>query len=178
MLQVGECSRSKANRQRSGNPPAQSTAVFFARVHPRVPSADLLQLFSQYGVVIELNLFKRWPTARTSKGCGTVHFATSQAAAAALSALNGVHMFPGYDGPGEDEPMVVEWLDSAKQARDKDTAAHEGRDKDTAAHEGRDKDTAAHDGRDKHTTAHEKPGAALLACRTYAGGIHARSWHA
>jgi hypothetical protein len=49
-----------------------------------VPAEDLHKLFSQYGVVKELILFKRWPTARTSKGCGTVHFATTQAAAAAL----------------------------------------------------------------------------------------------
>lgn len=68
----------------SGSPSPLRTAVFFARVHPRVPAEDLHKLFSQYGVVKELILFKRWPTARTSKGCGTVHFATTQAAAAAL----------------------------------------------------------------------------------------------
>lgn len=106
----------------SGSTAPQNTAVFFARVHPKVSFEHLQQLFSQYGEVKELKLFKRWPTARTSKGCGTVRFATPQAAAAALAALNLVHTFPGYDGFDEDEPMVVEWLNPSRQANDKDTA--------------------------------------------------------
>jgi RNA recognition motif-containing protein len=86
--------------------------VFFARVPPPVPYDDLLTLFRQYGEVKDLNLYRRWATAKTSKGCGIVVFSSCSAAKAALEALNGAKPFEGY--PGCDMPMVIEYVDASR----------------------------------------------------------------
>lgn len=75
-----------------------------------MPGEQLLELFSRYGTVKDINLYRRWPTAKASKGCGTVQFADKESAAAALQALNGNHKFPGSDAV-----LVVERLDLARQ---------------------------------------------------------------
>lgn len=90
----------------------QCTAVFFARVPPPVPYDDLLALFRQYGEVKNLNLYRRWATAKTSKGCGIVVYSSCSEAKAALEALNGMKPFEGY--PGCDMPMVVEYVDASR----------------------------------------------------------------
>jgi RNA recognition motif-containing protein len=103
----------------SGDDTPSSTALFFARVPPLVPYQDLYALFSKFGTVSDLSLFRRWATARTSKGCGTVKFCKPEAASAALLALNGVHSFDAY--PGCEGPMVVEWMDVSRLS-----SAHSG----------------------------------------------------
>jgi RNA recognition motif-containing protein len=42
-------------------------SIFFARFPPTVVAEELLALFKQYGDVVNLNLFRRWATARTTK---------------------------------------------------------------------------------------------------------------
>ena len=56
-----------------------------------------------------LNLYRRWATAKTSKGCGIVEFGDQASAAAAMAALSGSHTFDGH--PGYEGPMVVEAMD-------------------------------------------------------------------
>lgn len=83
-----------------------ATAVFFARCPPLVTEAEIQSVFSEYGEVVDVNLFRRWPAAKVSKGCGIVQFTSHAAAQAALEALNGKHMFKDSEAP-----MVVEWVD-------------------------------------------------------------------
>lgn len=87
------------------------TTVFFARCPPATSEAQILELFSQFGRVEEVNVYRRWQSAKTSKGCGFVRFSEPKAAAAALEALNGKHMFES-----SEVPMVVEWIDPARLA--------------------------------------------------------------
>ncbi|WIA13337.1 hypothetical protein OEZ85_006919 [Tetradesmus obliquus] len=98
-------------------------SVFFARCPPLITSEELQSLFESYGTVTSLNLFKRWATARTSKGCGVVTFSRHESAAAALAALHGKHMWPESEAP-----MVIEWLDpcrlAATQQRNSATGRH------------------------------------------------------
>ncbi len=106
-----------------------STSLFFARCPPTVPFEDLHSLFKQFGPVKHLNLYRRWATAKTSKGCCIVEFETQEAAAAAMEALNGKHTFAGY--PSCDAPMVLEPMDPNRMTN---TAAAAGeRQKRTAA---------------------------------------------
>lgn len=44
-----------------------SNCVFFARVPPTVPYESIHALFSQFGAVLNLNLFRPWASAKTSK---------------------------------------------------------------------------------------------------------------
>jgi RNA recognition motif-containing protein len=88
------------------------TAIFFARVPPPAPYDDLLTLLRQYGEVKDLNLYRRWATAKTSKGCGIVAFSSYSEAKAALEALNGAKPFKSH--PGCDMPMVVEYVDASR----------------------------------------------------------------
>ena len=97
-----------------------NTSIFFARVPPMVPDNDLLQLFSRFGTVKDLNLFRRWATAKTSKGCGTVQYSKPEEASAAMRALNGVFMFEGFSGC--EGSMVVEWMDASRLTAPSDAA--------------------------------------------------------
>jgi hypothetical protein len=87
-------------------------AVFFARVPPTVPYEELHELFSKYGTVTNLNLYRRWATAKTSKGCGLVEYTTQDEAKAAMDGLNGNYTFDNY--PGSEAPIVVEWMDASR----------------------------------------------------------------
>lgn len=49
---------------------APSQCVFFARVPPTVPYELIHALFAQFGKVVNLNLFRPWASAKTSKVCG------------------------------------------------------------------------------------------------------------
>ena len=89
-----------------------ANAIFFARVPATVPPEDLIALFSKYGHVQHLNLYRRWATAKTSKGCGVVEFSTPDEAKAAMMALSGHFSFGSY--PGFEGPMVCERLDPSK----------------------------------------------------------------
>lgn len=79
---------------------------------PSVPYDVLLALFSKYGEVKHLNLYKRWATAKTSKGCGLVEYGSNREAKAAKDALHGVYMFDAYEGC--ESPMVIEWMDATR----------------------------------------------------------------
>jgi len=78
-----------------------------------VPYDDLHALFSRFGTVQHLNLFRRWATAKTSKGCGTVQYSKAEEASAAMLALHGVQTFEEFSG-SEAGPMVVEWMDASR----------------------------------------------------------------
>eukprot|EP00878_Enallax_costatus_P011299 GHUV01011796.1.p1 GENE.GHUV01011796.1~~GHUV01011796.1.p1 ORF type:complete len:536 (+),score=161.13 GHUV01011796.1:273-1880(+) len=88
-----------------------AATVFFARCPPVTTEEQVHKLFSQFGHVEEVNLYRRWQSAKTSKGCGFVRFSERSAAAAALEALNNKHMFENSEAP-----MVVEWIDPARVA--------------------------------------------------------------
>jgi RNA recognition motif-containing protein len=94
-------------------------------VPPTVPEEDLRALFERYGRVVHINVFRRWATAKTSKGCGTVQLASPQEAGAALAALNGLHAWSEFtNGEG---PMVVEWKDDRRLSTpDKDASGAGG----------------------------------------------------
>lgn len=91
-------------------PPHERRCIFFAGVTPIITTETLMALFSQFGTVVDLNLFKPWSGSKTSKGCGLVVFADSHAAAAALDTLSGKFQWPGARGP-----MIIEWMDPSKQ---------------------------------------------------------------
>lgn len=52
--------------------PPEQRSIFFAGVTPVIPAETLLALFSQFGPVQSINLFKPWAGSKTSKGCGIV----------------------------------------------------------------------------------------------------------
>jgi hypothetical protein len=56
--------------------PAEQRSIFFAGVTPVIPAETLLALFSQFGPVQSINLFKPWAGSKTSKGCGIVSTTT------------------------------------------------------------------------------------------------------
>ncbi|KAF8058303.1 selO [Scenedesmus sp. PABB004] len=91
-------------------PPPGETAVFFARAPPHIGEDDLAAEFGRFGRVQEINLFRKWQTAKRHKGCGIVVFGEQAAAVAALDALDGQHVWPGAEAP-----LVVEWLDRTRQ---------------------------------------------------------------
>lgn len=79
-----------------------------------VPYEELHQLFSRFGTVKDLNLFKPWATAKSSKGCGTVSYSCAEEARAAMAALHKQHRFRAYDRFKDGAPMVVEWANPSK----------------------------------------------------------------
>lgn len=85
--------------------------VFFTKVPPTVTTHQLIQLFTACGEVIHVELFTPWPGAKISKGCGLVEFARGDAAAAAVDSLH-----QAFTWPHSHSPLVVEWLDSKRQA--------------------------------------------------------------
>jgi hypothetical protein len=89
-----------------------SRSLFFARCPPAVPYDNIHSLFKQYGPVKRLNLYRRWATAKTSKGCGIVEFEDVESAAAAVEALSGKYTFEGFQG-GE-TAIVLEPMDPAR----------------------------------------------------------------
>jgi len=69
-------------------------------------------LFSQFGRVFEVNLFRAFQGASTTKGCGLVTMGTNDEAVAAIEALDQKFTWEGMDAP-----MVVKWMDAALQKR-------------------------------------------------------------
>uniref|UniRef100_A0A383WI30 RRM domain-containing protein n=1 Tax=Tetradesmus obliquus TaxID=3088 RepID=A0A383WI30_TETOB len=98
-------------QQRAGVPAsgAGRSSFFFARVPPTITQEQLVELFSKYGAVEDLNLFRPFAEAKTSKGCGIVRFSSAAAAATAKSVLHG--KFKWTDTA---PPMVVEWVNEDK----------------------------------------------------------------
>jgi hypothetical protein len=83
--------------------------LFFAKAAPAATADDVRALFSRYGPVESVNLFRAWATARSSKGCGLIVMSSPRAAAAARAALNGVFTWEGADAP-----MAIEWCCPSK----------------------------------------------------------------
>eukprot|EP00878_Enallax_costatus_P037259 GHUV01042072.1.p1 GENE.GHUV01042072.1~~GHUV01042072.1.p1 ORF type:complete len:164 (+),score=51.23 GHUV01042072.1:565-1056(+) len=90
--------------------PRDARTIFFAGCTPIVNSETIYALFSQFGLVEDVNLFRPYSGSKTSKGCGLVVFADRAAAGAALESLHGK-----FQWPGARSPMVLEWLDPNKQ---------------------------------------------------------------
>ena len=87
----------------------EDRTLFFAKVNPSAPPEEVAALFSRFGAVESVNLFRAWATARTSKGCGLVVMATQAAAAAAHAALSGKHVWRGAE-----TTMAVEWCNARR----------------------------------------------------------------
>ncbi|KAI8464561.1 MAG: hypothetical protein J3K34DRAFT_461856 [Monoraphidium minutum] len=81
----------------------QERTVFFAKCAPSASADAVARVFSAYGVVEEINVFRSWPSAKASRGCGLVVMATSGGAS---SAIEGLHHKYTWDGVAA--PMVVE----------------------------------------------------------------------
>ncbi|KIZ01045.1 RNA-binding protein [Monoraphidium neglectum] len=92
--------------------------LFFAKVAPSAAPEEVRRAFEAFGPVEEVNLFRAWATARSSKGCGLITMATPAGAAAAREALNGKHVWEGADAP-----MVLEWMAPEKLGAKRDGAA-------------------------------------------------------
>jgi len=99
-----------------------SRQLFFAKVAPSAAAEEVRRIFEPFGRVDDINLFRAWATARSSKGCGLVTLGSVDAAAAAREALNGRHVWPGADGP-----MVVEWCAPSKLGAKAAAAAEQKR---------------------------------------------------
>ncbi|WIA19336.1 hypothetical protein OEZ85_003968 [Tetradesmus obliquus] len=90
--------------------PDPGAAVFFARAPADASTEEIHDLFSQFGDVEGINIYRSWPSAKSSKGCGTVQFAVCASALAARQALHGRKAFARAEAP-----LVVEPLDLRKQ---------------------------------------------------------------
>ncbi|KIZ02443.1 RNA-binding protein [Monoraphidium neglectum] len=88
---------------------ASPPQLFFAKVAPSAPANEVARVFEPFGGVEEINLFRAWPTARSSKGCGLVTMTSHEGARAARAALNGRRAWEGADAP-----MAVEWCAPGK----------------------------------------------------------------
>ena len=83
--------------------------LFFARVAAAASDDEVARVFGTCGEVEELNLFRAWPGAKNSKGCGLVVFATPDGAARAIEVL---HMRLTWDGA--DGVMVAERCNASR----------------------------------------------------------------
>lgn len=83
--------------------------LFFARVSSAATTEEVSAAFAACGDVAEVNLFRAWPTAKASKGCGLVVMATKDGADRAIATLDKQRTWEGADGP-----MVVERCDPSR----------------------------------------------------------------
>uniref|UniRef100_A0A383W1T6 RRM domain-containing protein n=1 Tax=Tetradesmus obliquus TaxID=3088 RepID=A0A383W1T6_TETOB len=104
------CNQAIPNTEHEASVHAPEACLFFARAPQDVTEEELTALFSEHGAVEEVSIYRSWPSAKTSKGCGTVQFRDKAAASAALQALNGSSNLPRLEGP-----LVVERMDPRKQ---------------------------------------------------------------
>ncbi|KAI8462603.1 MAG: hypothetical protein J3K34DRAFT_475967 [Monoraphidium minutum] len=86
--------------------------VFFARVLRSATEESVRALFSRFGRVSEINLFRAFQGAPTTKGCGLATMGSAEEATAAIAGLHEQHTWQGMA-----QPMVVRWMDSALQRR-------------------------------------------------------------
>eukprot|EP00775_Hariotina_reticulata_P001643 gene1644-1985_t len=91
---------------------AENRMLFFAKVLRSASEDEVRALFQQYGRVVEVNLFRAFQGAPTTKGCGLVTMGGNEEAAAAIDALDNRHIWEGMEAP-----MVVKWMDAALQKR-------------------------------------------------------------
>lgn len=96
----------------AANDEADGRTVFFARVLRSADEGSVRDLFLAFGRVVDVNLFRVFQGAPTTKGCGLVTMGSAEEAAAAIEGLHERHTWPGMA-----QPMVVRWMDSALQRR-------------------------------------------------------------
>eukprot|EP00198_Chlamydomonas_reinhardtii_P006060 XP_001695396.1 RNA-binding protein [Chlamydomonas reinhardtii] len=95
--------------------------IFFAKVLRSTTEEEVRRLFSRFGKVHEVNLFRAFQGAPTTKGCGLVTMLVHDEALAAIGALDGKFVWEGMDCP-----MVVKWMDTALQRRRREQHATTG----------------------------------------------------
>eukprot|EP00879_Flechtneria_rotunda_P011421 GHRR01011930.1.p1 GENE.GHRR01011930.1~~GHRR01011930.1.p1 ORF type:complete len:414 (+),score=97.93 GHRR01011930.1:226-1467(+) len=94
---------------------AENRMLFFAKVLRSANEDEVRGLFSKFGRVVEVNMFRAFQGAPTTKGCGLVTMGSNEEAAAAIQELDSKHVWDGMDAP-----MVVKWMDAALQRRRKE----------------------------------------------------------
>jgi CUG-BP- and ETR3-like factor len=73
--------------------------VFFARVLRSATEDAVRALFARYGKVADINLFRAFQGAPTTKGCGLVTMSAAEEATAAIAGLHEQHVWPGMTQP-------------------------------------------------------------------------------
>ncbi|WIA39601.1 hypothetical protein OEZ86_005685 [Tetradesmus obliquus] len=101
---------------------------FFARAPADASTEEIHDLFSQLGDVEGINIYRSWPSAKSSKGCGKVQFAARASALAARQALHGSKAFERAEAP-----LVVEPLDLRKQKQPPAASTVQQKARDTAS---------------------------------------------
>ncbi|PNW84892.1 hypothetical protein CHLRE_03g162750v5 [Chlamydomonas reinhardtii] len=86
--------------------------LFFAKVLRSATEEEVRMLFGQFGKVTDVNLFRAFQGAPTTKGCGLVTMGTHTEAVSAIAALDNQYVWEGME-----TPMVVKWMDMALQRR-------------------------------------------------------------
>ncbi|GFR41383.1 hypothetical protein Agub_g2066 [Astrephomene gubernaculifera] len=86
--------------------------LFFAKVLRSATEDEVRRLFGQFGKVTDVNLFRAFQGAPTTKGCGLVTMGSHAEAVAAIAALDSQYVWEGME-----TPMVVKWMDTALQRR-------------------------------------------------------------
>ncbi|KAG2499151.1 hypothetical protein HYH03_002733 [Edaphochlamys debaryana] len=91
---------------------ADNRQLFFAKVLRSATEEEVRRLFGQFGKVTDVNLFRAFQGAPTTKGCGLVTMGSHNEAVAAIAALDSQFVWEGME-----TPMVVKWMDMALQRR-------------------------------------------------------------
>eukprot|EP00878_Enallax_costatus_P006737 GHUV01007063.1.p1 GENE.GHUV01007063.1~~GHUV01007063.1.p1 ORF type:complete len:848 (+),score=312.04 GHUV01007063.1:768-3311(+) len=92
-------SQQPQSKQEAEQPKTPHHTLFFAKVPRSASRSAVLELFSAFGEVVDLNLFAESPDAPLSKGCGLVMFAELDVALMALQQLGGKYMWAGMRSP-------------------------------------------------------------------------------
>jgi RNA recognition motif-containing protein len=94
---------------------AETRTLFFAKIARTANEDDVSALFSRHGRVDDVNLFRAFQGAPTTKGCGLITMGSHADAEAAIAALDGRYKWAGTEAGAP--PMVVKWMDGALQRR-------------------------------------------------------------
>eukprot|EP00798_Chlamydomonas_sp_ICE-L_P012603 gene12603-15829_t len=94
---------------------AEDRMVFFAKVSSTASEEEVKGVFSNFGKVQDVNLFRAFQGSPTTKGCGLVTMETHKGALKAIHELDGICVWKGMT-----LPMVVKWMDGALQRRRRD----------------------------------------------------------
>jgi len=91
---------------------AENRMLFFAKVLRSATEDEVKELFTRFGTVYDVNLFRAFQGAPTTKGCGLLTMSSHKEAEASIEALDGQFVWEGMESP-----MVVKWMDGALQRR-------------------------------------------------------------
>eukprot|EP00803_Ostreobium_quekettii_P005787 evm.model.scf_971.4 EVM.evm.TU.scf_971.4 scf_971:48875-55971(+) len=94
---------------------ADNRMLFFAKVLRTAQEHEVRALFSKYGSVHDVNMFRQFLNASITKGCGLVTMSTHTEACSAIVALDGRYVWEGMD-----TAMVVKWMDVKLQKQRKE----------------------------------------------------------